>query len=146
MIYGIEACFKALRTKKLPFLWKYGIKFVLLHKLLIRFIVMSIAEYKARKFFDTYQLGKMSDDVKMHLIVLLAQTTVSGKYNSYSESLEDAEAEERLVANEDVPPMLSAEDIQNRMTAIDAEIKAGKTQPIDGFFEEMEEKYPWLCK
>lgn len=42
--------------------------------------------------------------------------------------------------------MSITEELRSRVIEADKEVLEGKTCPIKDFFEEVERKYPWICK
>lgn len=43
-------------------------------------------------------------------------------------------------------PKYTVQELRDRVAESMQEIRDGKGQPIDDFLEEVEHKYPWLCK
>lgn len=86
---------------------------------------MSTAEYTARNIYETYNLGALPQEVKRQLMIIFLNEQPVKKNDNSQDAIADL-----------------------RAGAIEAlqDIKTGNTYPIDDFFTEIEEKYPWLCE
>lgn len=86
---------------------------------------MSNAELTARTFYDVHHIASMPEDVKRCLMILMLQSESDKK--------------------EQQPPLYSENELADRISKATKEAVSGDSMPIDMFFEEAENKYPWLC-
>jgi hypothetical protein len=97
---------------------------------------MSTAEITAHRIYNSYHLGELPEDVKKHLMILFLS---ENKKKTDDVTFEGMAAEE-------FPPRVTTEELRARISCAEAEILAGKTNPVEDFEGNMEAKYPWLCE
>lgn len=100
---------------------------------------MSTAELRAHEVYDRYNLGALPNDVKDQIIILM----LSNRNNKYMQP-EELPHEGKVA--EECPPQLSISQLHERINTSREQISKGLTSPIDEFFDEMDTKYPWLCR
>lgn len=97
---------------------------------------MSAAELRVQEMYNniyrTYNLGSLSDEEKHYLIYLVTNGLTSTTHTSNSSKSSLLE--------------YTADELRSRVIEADKEVLEGKTRPIEEFFEEVEQKYPWICK
>lgn len=90
---------------------------------------MSTAELTAHRIFDSYRFQGLPDDVKRHLAILCISTTTS----------------EADIKTED-PLFLTDNEKETRARAALMDAQTGNSYSTEEVCNNLDKKYPWLCK
>ena len=91
---------------------------------------MSTAEITARRIYDSYRFQNLSDEVRRHVAILCLSATADG---DGMEDITDA-----------LTLSLQEKEVRARKALEDA--KAGSWCSTEELCEQLDNKYPWLCK
>ncbi len=90
---------------------------------------MSTAELTAHRIFDSYRFLGLPDEVKRHLAILCLSTSLSET---------DKDVEE--------PLLLTNTEKEIRAKAAFMDAKSGNSYSTEEVCQNLDSKYPWLCK
>lgn len=91
---------------------------------------MSTAELTARRIYDSFQFQNLSDEVRRHVAILCLSSAI--------EHEDTAETFDAVT--------LSAQEKEARAKKAFSDAKSDNWTSTDCLCEQLDSKYPWLCK
>ena len=91
---------------------------------------MSTAEITARRIYDSYQLQNLSEEVRRHVAILCLNSAI--------------EPEDTVEVSDAVTLSPQEKEVRAKNALSDA--KTGNWCTTDSLCEQLDSKYPWLCK